>query len=460
MRVPDDSVVCYSLTPMQKVAMQGKMLRFNTGTYVCLTFVVNQKLNFDVMRKAIQLEYDRNDCLRQRFFKEGKEWKQFFLQKCKCDEIEYIDFRKNTSVSENEYFKKISSEFIKFDAEMLSKFVLFTTVDGDSGIYIKVSHLTTDGMGVKCLIQDIFDVYFSLLYGKELPQPPSSTEKCLIEDLCKYDNKELMRENDKFFSELLDNEGEPLYNSVYGNEIYDNSKKRYLQMGIKSLLFVKGGTKTFHLSEEKYEYMKKFCEENNVSLQSLFMLGFRTYISKVNSKSEDVTITNMCHRRNTVYEKKCGGARYVGAVVRTKVGTEKTFLEALDIIEEAQYNNLRHPEYTLQDWSDLVQKKFNVALGATYYGLSFSFVDEKFLELPDEWNVHCGYYINGTWIAGIVAAVCLPNLRKKGLDFTLVYNVKKYANEKIEKFYTGSIKAIMQGIKDPNMKIGQLIDSL
>ena len=119
MKIPNNNTPCYPLTTMQQTDLHGKMFRFNVGTYVCLSFTLNFKLEFSIMERAIALEYERNDCLRQRFFKAGRTWKQFFLKQCVSPKVEYIDFRKSAKISQHDFFERESARFIPFDANML-----------------------------------------------------------------------------------------------------------------------------------------------------------------------------------------------------------------------------------------------------------------------------------------------------------------------------------------------------
>ena len=62
-------------------------------TQIPESMIVDKELDFDVMQKAFNIEIERNDCLRLRFFKEKGKIKQYFLDEYKEENIPVLNFK-------------------------------------------------------------------------------------------------------------------------------------------------------------------------------------------------------------------------------------------------------------------------------------------------------------------------------------------------------------------------------
>ena len=54
-------------------------------TQIPESIIVSKEIDFEIMKKAFNIEIERNDCLRLRFFKENGKIKQYFLDEFKSD---------------------------------------------------------------------------------------------------------------------------------------------------------------------------------------------------------------------------------------------------------------------------------------------------------------------------------------------------------------------------------------
>ncbi|MBQ8015068.1 MAG: hypothetical protein IJ264_02665, partial [Clostridia bacterium] len=111
-------------------------------TQVPESIIVTKEIDFDVMEKAFNIEIERNDCLRLRFFKEKGRIKQYFIDEYTVKNIPVIDFK-----SEQERLDVLTAD-AKKPIKMLKgetfRIKFFRTHDKRFGIYINIHHLVMD----------------------------------------------------------------------------------------------------------------------------------------------------------------------------------------------------------------------------------------------------------------------------------------------------------------------------
>ena len=85
----------YDLTPAQD--MIQFMLKYSffhkQVTQIPESIITEREIDFDLMKKALNIEIERNDCMRLRFFKEKGKIKQYFLETFSLDEIPVLKFK-------------------------------------------------------------------------------------------------------------------------------------------------------------------------------------------------------------------------------------------------------------------------------------------------------------------------------------------------------------------------------
>ena len=75
-------------------------------TQIIFYMIVNQKLDFELLKQAVNIEIERNDCLRIRFEKQDKKLKQYFLPEFRLENIQVLDFAGKTKQEQDAVLKK------------------------------------------------------------------------------------------------------------------------------------------------------------------------------------------------------------------------------------------------------------------------------------------------------------------------------------------------------------------
>ena len=75
----------YELTPSQDVIqLQTKYTLYKRVVNILFSATYNEKIDYSLMKKAINILIERNDCLRLRFIKKDKQLKQYFIKNHHC----------------------------------------------------------------------------------------------------------------------------------------------------------------------------------------------------------------------------------------------------------------------------------------------------------------------------------------------------------------------------------------
>lgn len=111
----------YDLSPSQNILMYAQNFTIHKQVNnICTSLLTDTELDFDILKKAVQTAYERNDCLRIRLVKEGKKVRQYFAEYEEPD-IGYLDFRGKTMEEMEKKLYKIAGMRITYFKRPLSK---------------------------------------------------------------------------------------------------------------------------------------------------------------------------------------------------------------------------------------------------------------------------------------------------------------------------------------------------
>lgn len=450
----------YPLNPTQAGVIQSKVFRYTGGFHFSFALYFDQNIDFQIMQKAVEMEYERNDSLSLKFYKKGKEWRQYFSDSYIPPKAKTFEFdSKDDCVN---CLKKIAKRPINFIDNDQSEFIIFHLPKGKSGVMLHISHLIADAGAAIYTLQDLMLVYIALENGTDLPPKMDSFEECLKEDLIRFTDLKIQKRNAQYYNDQFEKWGEPQFTHVLGADFFKPKKagQRYLNMGLSNLLFTKAETVKYHIETSVVNAWEDFCKRNGCSMESLILLGFRTYLSKINGNQRDVTILNSCNRRSTLKSKNTGGCLAVGGVLRTVIDGNLSFIDAIDIVIAETRANFRHSEFTNFEWVGMAQKKFSVPISATYMSPSVAVVLNLMPKIPNDWKFEMDTFYDGTWLGDNYQVMFHPNLVKGGLDFSITFKTSSEIRKRIDRFLEGVVQTIELGVNCPDKRICDIQSSL
>ncbi len=462
-----DGKVLYPLTAAQKFHFYyqqycPKKQVLNIGT----SLTIQQSLDFGALKEAIYQAYERCESMRIRFTKDEEGNIYQYIAEREERDIEFFDFSHWQECHAVDKMKEWTSvPFERFDSP-LNRIVMIITPDGFQGVYSLVDHMTMDAQSLILFLKDVIEIYCNMKYeGIDYPKPMSSYIEQLEKDLAYEAGSKSQKRDTEFFEKMISS-SEPIFNGLFGPEQLKEERERRKNEKLRAVTNVSDNVDanivTFKLEAEPSERMLEFCENNHISMVCLLMMGLRTYLQKING-NDDVSIVTTVARRATLSEKKCGGTRIHCFPFRTVVEKEDTFLEGLLKMRDGQNQIFRHANYDPAAYYQYRSKYYKLEPGQTYEPFSLTYqpltLKNKGLERLQDIQYKSAWYSNGAAAHALYLTV-MHRAEDNGLNFNFEHQTGVVTYDNLEYFYYYLCRIIFKGIENPEMTVGEIIESV
>ncbi len=451
----------YDLIPSQQTVYLMVKYSFSKQlTQIPTSFAVDIDMDFDLLTKALNIEFERNDSLRLRFTKVDKKIKQYFLPSFKMTKVPYKYFRDEKQ--QEEFFGVDAQKPVYFLKDECFRIIFFKNANGTNGIYFNVSHMNMDALGSMIFYMDLISVYRHLRYGTEMPKPLDSYEEYIQEELVRITNEKKQKKHESFYRDYFSKGGEPFYAGVHGPAFLEKMRKKKKNPNLRvpaayNPIYDKCNMISSHIATEDAEKILDFCIKNSIAPESLFMFGLRCHASAINYRTEDVFMMAMCSKRSTVKEKNMSGCLAQPIQVRTIISEDKTFMDGVNEYTYVRSQLYRHSEYPYITARDMSRDIFNYGLIQGPACLMFSWIPVPF-DLGDHGlKLDFRTYDLGRYFTPLYV-ICSTDPRDKGFNLNYMYRVKLSNKEQIQALHENAVKVILTGIENPDIKIGELLD--
>lgn len=453
----------YPLIPPQE--MIQFMLKYSffhkQVTQIPDSIIVSQKIDFDVMTEAFNIEIERNDCLRLVFFKQNGKIMQYFRDPYRIGSVPVYNFK-----SDEEREKVLTADAqkpIKMLKGEIFRLKYFTTYDGRYGVYINIHHLVMDNAAVFVFFNDLFAVYDHLKNGKPMPKPLGSYEDRIKRELAYVEDKSNLEKEKAAYTEYITRNGEPLYLGVEGPKLLEAERKKKKDPSINAPslfdpIHDKAELTKTTFSPELSEKFFAFCENNNVSPECLVQLALRMHLSKINNGHLDTYFICLCTRRRTLVEKRSGGTVTAPLPWRVHLEEDDTFMSALDKMADAQVWAFRHMDYPYLEYRDLQRELFNYSAAAGSSTMMFSWmpINEKSI---NGWEYEYVGYGLGRYIM-VLYTFAMKDAHTGCLKISCLHRTKFVSVEDIKALQNGTKKALEIGLENPDISVKELLEKM
>ncbi len=367
----------YHFTYSQDVIrLQSKYALFKRVLNILFSVTCDEGFDEALMEKALNLLYERNDCLRLRFVKQGKETMQYFepVRTVGCIRREKF----TTSAQMERFFRcfrRKPTNLAKGDA---LRVVFAVNPEGKQMIIFKICHYVADTYGIGILVNDLFAVYNALRDGKELPEAPGSFEEIVRKDN-EYRNDEAATTRDKeFFLDYYKNRHaqHPVYCGPHGN-----GSDRWLKLKRKGkyslpYLMVRCDTEgyQFVIPSAITEKVVKWCTDHGVSMNAFFFFNFSLALSLINDRETRLAPVEILNCRGTVADRKAAGTKAQGVCVCTEIDYAKSFAENVAILAQEQNELYRHTRLTYLEGEAYQHEAWKHSMLGSVNCAGFSFI--------------------------------------------------------------------------------------
>ena len=450
----------YDLTPPQD--MIQFMLKYSflhkQVTQIPESIITEKEIDFDLMKKAINIEIERNDCLRLRFFKEKGKIKQYFLDKYVVEDIPVLTFK---TLEEQEATLTADAQTpVRMLKDETFRIKFFHTWDGRYGIYLCIHHVVMDNAACIVFFNDLFAVYDHLKDGTPMPKPLGKYEDVIKKEHAWMADKSNLEREEKAYAEYITKDGEPIYLGVEGPKYLEAERKKKKDPNIRYVslfdpIHDKAGFAKKVIPYEDSQKIIKFMDENGVGGECLIQLAMRIFLAKINNNILDSYFITLCPRRRTLSEKRTGGSFVAPLPWRTVLDENDTFMDGLAKIGENQRWAFRHMDYPYLEYRTLQQKLFNYTAAAASSTMMFSWLPfEK--NTINNWDYEFVGYSIGRYIM-VLYTFAMKDVKNGTIKITYQHRTKFISEEDIDRMQEGTEKVLRLAMENPQLTIGEIL---
>lgn len=429
------------------------------STQIPCSVTFDEELDFRLLARAVNIEIERNDCMRLRIFRKGFGIRQFFLEEYKLDKILVKEF--TSQQQQKSFFDKDASKKLDVFGGEIFRIVFFRNGEGKSGIYIVVSHMMMDFAAVFTFFKDLIAVYDSLKNGEELPKPLAKYEDIIKNEQDNPKLEERINQQTEVLRHLVAKDGRPFYNSVKGTSMLD-FQSRLLNKKDLNMPFVympvmdAASTVRCPLEKEDSDKITAFIKENNFSPEWVIQLGFRIYMSKLNRHVNDTLFWVLCPRRRTVKEKRCGGTLASPLPWREILDDGKSFYDTVKQLGETQAFLFRHSDVPFTAVRQSEIDLFRLSPMQTANSMMFSYLPSDSRSFGGR-DYKFSAYNFGHYVMPLYT-LAMQEASSGRYSFSYIHRLWLTKDEDIRSFHEGVVRAIIEGVTNPEKTIGEIME--
>ena len=368
----------YNLTaPQKSIWLTEQYYKSTNVNNVCGTFYSKEKLDFELLKKALNIFLSNNDSFKIKLKLINNEVKQYFSI---LDDINFkivdIKNKKEQSILE----QKIASKVFEMIDSLLFEIVLFRYSDGHGGFIINSHHIISDSWTNGIVANTVALIYSKLKNNEEYAFDPNISYKNYIKSELEYINSSKFEKDKKYWNEIFSTVPEV----ATIPSIKNNSKDKDSLNANRFLVSI---------DEKLLNSLKTYCEKNKVSLYNFFMSIFSLYLGRVSNLDEFVIGTPILNRTN-FKEKQTTGMFINTLPLKINLSYDKTFLDNLKDIAFSSMGLLRHQKYSFQYIIEDLRKKDSSL--PRLYNVLYSYQITKMNENMDSLEHTTSWIFDGT----------------------------------------------------------------
>ncbi|MCR5416469.1 MAG: chromosome condensation protein [Pseudobutyrivibrio sp.] len=457
----------YPLTAAQNMHYRW-IKQYGTQQVSGLSIVASlqDELDFEILKKCILMEIQRYGCMRVQFTKPDENGNiNQYLTKGNFYDIPLKDLSAMTMEKADATMQGWAYKTFDGDDIPMMEIFMVKLPEDYRGFFLHMDHRLIDSCGVVIMTNDIMSLYTHLRFNSPMPDDLADYETVLQKDLKRASNeKRLIRDKD-FWDDILDKWGEPLYSDIQGPMILDRAREAHHNPNLRAAdielkdLFV--AVDDYKLNVKSTKQLFDFCQNHQISMTNLLLLGMRTYLSKMNNGQEDISIQNFISRRSTHDEWTSGGSRTIMFPCRTKISPDTEFLDAAYEIQSMQNQIYMHSNYDPALIYEEIRNRYGTPENTTYESCYLTYqpmpvkMENPFLkDIP----MHSKWFANGAATKKMYLTV--SHTEDGGMNFSYHYQTADLNDKHVELFNYYLLKIIFTGVENPGISIGGLITSV
>ena len=429
----------YGLTnPQKNIYLLENFYKGAPLNNVCGSCFFHSVLNFELLKKALYLLVQNNNCFKLHFELKHGEVSQYIIPtnsfELEIIEIPDVSYVENIELEIQKKVYNIFSDENTFDIK------IFKLPNNHGGYTIQMHHLFSDSWTLGLVAHKVAEYYNQLLneqYDLESNSENNYSYINYINDESIYLTSEKFKKDEEYWNSTFST----LPDVATITSKFNNSSNP---------TDCRANRSKFTISKEKIDTISEFCKENNISIFNFFMAVYSIYLSKV-SNSSDFTIGTPILNRGNFAQKQTLGLFISTLPLRFKVDCKDSFIEYSKKVAVNSMSLLRHSKYP--------------------YECILEHLRTKQPDLPNLYNVLLSYQITKTNTSGYDYETrwsfngnCPDDMQIHILDLNdlgsmnIYYDYKsaKYDEQDILNLHSRILYIIEQVLKKSTLKISDI----
>ena len=358
------------------INLQTKYAIFKRVANILFSVSFDNGFDPSLMKQALQLLTDRNDCLRIRFVKDGKTTKEYFEDSRTIGDIPSLKFATKNQL--DAFILRFRKGMIRVDKGEAFRAAFVTDASGKQSVFIKISHFVADTYGIGVLVNDLAGIYAALRDKTELPPQPGKFEDILKKDAEYRANDEALENDIAFFKDYHENRHpeHPTYLGINGDECDRWLKFKKKGIWAPSYLFIRCDTKgyRFVIPAAVCDRAAKWCEDRGISMNTFFFYACAVTCSIKNGRMPYQLPLELMNCRATVTDRKAAGTKVQSLGVYVTVDYKKSFDDNAAELFAEQNELYRHTRLTYLEIEAMEHKLWGHPMTSFLTNFCFSFI--------------------------------------------------------------------------------------
>ncbi len=450
----------YPLSQTQQLNMWSRSFTIHKQVNnIATSALVEAPLDLVALRAAAEEAVGRNDSFGVRLTKRGRQQRQYFGER-RALVLETVDFDGRSVAEMEAFFHKVARKPLPIWESPLAKVYIVRAPDGACGLFTCISHFVMDSWAINLFYRDVFGLYFAHADGGTPPDPVLPFEEMLKREIA-YEASPRLDNDRAFWREELASYGGrlPSYTHVNGTHLRDSWRRLIRRpehpFGRGVIFRTTARHEIIGVDRADLDAMQAFCEEHRVPLSSLFLVGLRTHLARVSGRVDDVSIAITIARRGTLVEKRSTGDRATGLHLRTIIGNDQTFADALRLVGAKQNSMLRHADINFLEIMAMEAEAYGIKSWEAYASIVFTFQMIP-MEVGNELAVRTDWYCTGT-SQMILYVMVMGGGADDSLRVCFEYYDHQIDAATLHECYASMLEVIRTGIRNPDVTMAELL---
>ena len=324
-----------------------------------------RRTNFALLEKAIHLFIQKNQAMRLRVVEQAGVPMQY-VPAFSAPKIELFDFSQDSGPDRLYRWDEAQTQkvFPLIDSD-LYYFAMIKVSDEDGGFYVKTHHLISDAWSMGIMGSQIVAYYAALEAGETISDEPNPDYLTIL------NTDEQYLQSERFLKDKAYWEG----------KFADHPEATRIKPPHSSVIDTRAQRKTLLTPVKLSNKIRQFCEENRVSVFTLFLSALCMYLNRTAEKEDVIIGTTLLNRSSQQEKKTVGMFASIGAPIRVGINGDLDFKTFVKEMTGEAFSVLRHQKYPYNLLLDHVNREHN--LSGNLFDLVLTYQNSKMIKGPE-----------------------------------------------------------------------------